>query len=356
MKKISRILSMVIVVGLIAAIPASTQILSGSSGESSDGINLPMIILVNRLELSEEQMEALHDILIDLLQEKETVDVLRAEFEEVMIEFNGTGEELDELLAAFREGQRALAEAMRESIEASLDEVRDLLSINQGIVLREALPELLDGGTLLGPDRSVGRLQNTPEMMGNRVPSLPMGRSGMMGQMQQAARGGQRQSPMQGSMSIDRRSGSGDRDSMSRMMQERVGDDTMLEMFGQRFGQGNDDVDTDTMMEQMRDRFEQFGDQVPAELREQLEDRLGGAIENLRQRLGRNFGGNLGQMGGRAGNVMPGQGDMGQLGGNSFPTQRLQSIHGEQFGEHGNLAELLEQLSEVLELKLEAIM
>ena len=336
MKKISRILSMVIVVGMIAAIPASTQILSGSGGESSDGINLPMLILVNRLELSEEQMEALQDILIDLLEEKETVDALRAEFKDVMIEFNGTGEELDELLATFREDQQALGDAMRESIETLLDEVRDLLSINQGIVLREALPELLGGGASLGPNRGADRLQNTPGMMGNRMPSLPMGRAGI-GQMQQALRGGQRQSPMQGGMSMSGRSGSFDRDSMAGMMQERLGGDTMPEMFGERFGQDSDARGVGTMLEQLQDRFEQLGDQVPEELRERLEDRFGGAIENLHKRLDRNFSGSFDRLGNRAGTAVPGQGVMRRL------------------GERGNPFELLEQMAEVLELKLEAM-
>jgi len=337
MKKISRILSMVIVVGLIAAIPASTQILSGSGGESSDESNLPMLILVNRLELSEEQMEVLQDILIDLLQEKETVDAVRAEFEQVMIEFNGTGEELDELLATFREDQGTVAEAMHESIEASVDEVRDLLSINQGIALRESLPELLGGGGgSLGPDRGVGQLQNSPGMMGNSMPSLPMGRSGM-GQMQQAPRGEQRQSPMQGSTRMDDRRGSFDRDSMSSMMQERFGNGTMPEMFGERFGQGRGNVGIGTMLGQLQDRFEQFGNQAPEELRERLEERFGGTIENLHEHLDRSFSGHLDRLGNRAGTAMPGQGVMGRL------------------GERGNPFELLEQLATVLELKLEAM-
>jgi len=232
-KKISRILSMVLVVGMIAAVPASTQILSEPGGESSDSGNLPMLILVNRLELSAEQMEELRDILTGLLEEKEGMDALRAEFEESMISFNGTGEELDELLAEFREDQGTLADAMRESIETSLDEVRDLLSINQGIALREVLPKLLGRGASLEPGRGVNRLQNTPEMMGNRMPSVPMRRD---------------------------------------------------------------------------------------------------------------FGSNLSQMGQLRGR--------GQFSGNSLPLQPLQSIQGGRLGEHGNMFELLEQVAEVLELKL----
>ncbi len=185
MKRVSRILSMVIVVGMIAAIPASTQILFGSGGEATDESNLPMLILVNRLEMSVEQMEGLLGILTDLLDEREQIDGLQSEFEDAMIEFNGTGEELDEMLATFREDQQALAEAMRESLATSLDDARDILSINQGIVLREALPALTGLGAVTGTDSRVGRLPHTAPMTEHRMPSAPMDR-GIRGSLDQA--------------------------------------------------------------------------------------------------------------------------------------------------------------------------
>jgi len=354
---------MVIVVGMIAAIPASTQILSGSSGESIVDNNLPMLILVNRLELSEEQMEALHNILTDLLEEKETVDGLQSEFEDVMIRFNGTREELDELLAAFREDQQALAEAMHESIEASLDEVRDLLSINQGIALREAFSEMLGRSVLLGSDRSVNHPQRAPGMMGNRMLAQLTGRSEIVvWQMQQEPRGGQMQTPMQSTATMGGRNGSFEQvpdrfgyDSTSSMMWKRFDNSTVPEMFGERFSQGIDDADIGAISEHLRDRIAQFEDKVPEGLRGQLAERFGVAVEDLTERLDRNFSGTLGQMDGRAGNVMPGQGSVGRFGGTSHPTQRLQSIHDEQFVERDNLFELLEQVADVLELKMEAM-
>ena len=266
---------MVIVVGMMVAIPASTQVLSGSGGESSEAVNLPILILVNRLELSVEQMEALRDILTNVLEEKDEMDRLRAEFDEVMIEFNGTGEELDELLTTFREDQQALVETVRESIGTSLDEARDLLSVNQGLVLRAALPEFMRAGAMwLG-----------------------------------APSGGRMQSSMHGGMRMAGRNGSFDRDSMLSMMQERMGDGTMMEEFGERMSQGLDDADVETMREQMQ-----------------------GRLERLRE------------LGGR-----------GQISGNSFAPQRGRSIRNGQLGERGNLFELLEQVAEVLELKLEAM-
>ena len=290
MKKISRILSMVIVVGMIAAIPASTQILSGSRSESSDESNLPMLILVNRLEMSEEQMKALHGILTDLLAEREQIDGLQSEFEDAMIAFSGTGEELDELLATFREDQQALAVTLRESLATSLDQARDILSINQGIVLREALPALSGRDTSVAPDRS---------MMGK------------MGQGMDAA----------------------DSETMREQMKQRI--------------------------EQMKERIEHLGNQVPEELRERMAGLLGGFVEGIRERLDGRFDSDADQADHR--NAMPMQGAMGQRGergqfsGNSLPMQRLQSDRDERAGEQVHLFEVLEQVAEVLELKLEAM-
>ncbi|MCK4570536.1 hypothetical protein KAT84_01170 [Candidatus Bipolaricaulota bacterium] len=371
MKKLSRILSMVIVVGMIAVIPASTQILSGSRGESSDGVNLPILVLVNRLELSEEQMEALQDLLSDLLEERETVDAFRAEFEDVMIKFNGKGEELDELLSTFREEQGALAEALHESVKASLDEARDLLSINQGIVLREALPELLGGGAFLGSDRGIDRLHYTAGTMANRMSMQPMGRAAMIEQMQQAHHGGRAgmQSPMQGNTRMDTRIESFDQeshrfgdDSMSSMMQERFGSDSMRQMPGERFGHDIDNVDTDMMMEQHGNGFghgQSDDHQVSEERCEPLDGHCGGAPKNHGEHGDRIFGSALTYLDHRAGNAILARGSHGQVqvggrgrfGGNSALTQRLQSIHTEQ----RDSFELLEQVVEVLQLKLGAM-
>lgn len=346
-KKIARILLMVMVVGMMAAIPASTQILSGGGGESADDDNLSMLISINRLELSAEQMKELQDILTGLLEEKEGMDVGRAEFEDVMIEFTGTREELDELLIAFREEQGAAAEALRESIESSLDAVRDLLSINQGIALREVLPELLSGGISRGTDRGTGQLQNMPWMMENHLQSLPMGRGGME---QQAQRSGQMQASTQGGTRIGMRGGSFESDATPGMMMERLGDAGTSQMSRERLGQDFDDLNADAMMEQMRARFEQFGDEFPDELLQQMEERFGDTAQGVGARLGRDFSGGLNRPESRSGSAMTYRGR-----GNSRSVQRGQMEHRGQLAEHGDLFELLEQVNDVLTLKLDAV-
>jgi hypothetical protein len=341
-KKISRILSMVLVVGLIAAIPASTQILDGSSIKAVGESDLPMLILVNRLELSEEQMNALNDILSDLVDEREEMAGLTAEFEGTMIEFSGTEEELDALLVTFREEQQALAEALGESIEVSLDKVRDLLSINQGLVLQEELPQLL-GGILMGSTRSNGRMKGGSQLMEPRMSSGSMGRAGMMSQ--RSSLGGQM--PMQAGSRSGTCSGECEDEAPSIRIQgqlgERMGGRVQEEaegMMGQRLGQNLDDETIGTMSERMQERFEQMGDQMP----ERMIERLGGSIEEFGAPMEHGF------MVGQSGNgAASGLERMGQRGGASVTMQHMQSTRS------GNLFDVFEQVADVLELKLEAM-
>lgn len=198
---------MVIVMGMIAVIPATSQPIFGSDSESADTGNLPMLILVNRLNLSDEQMQTLYDIISDLPGNREAIDVLRAEFEDVMIEFNGTDEQLDELLITFRQDQLALMEQIHASVAAALDDIRDLLSINQGMILRQALPRLLGAGNRRSFDQVCDRF------------------------------------------------GDG---SMPGMTQQRFGGDAMSEMMEQRFGRrghGRAVDDVESMIEQQRTRI-----------------------------------------------------------------------------------------------------
>jgi len=138
-----RIGSLVLLLGLIAAIPASTQVLFGSSGGNAEASNLPLLVLVNRMELTTGQMEEIHGLLEGLLEEREALELRRAKLEEEMIAFTGTAEQLDEILEAFRAESVEQAEAAREHVEEVIDQVKGILTLKQGEVLAEALPGLL---------------------------------------------------------------------------------------------------------------------------------------------------------------------------------------------------------------------
>jgi len=167
---------MAVVIGMIAVLPASAQVIPGAADDN----NMSLLIPINRLELTEDQMIGLHDILSGFLETRDGMDSLVPELEKGMIEFSGTGEELDELLATFREDQIVQMEALRESVASTLDGVRDLLSINQGIVLREELPGLLELGQGREMEAGSRRVQGVSSGMGQRMSANSMGRVGMM--------------------------------------------------------------------------------------------------------------------------------------------------------------------------------
>ena len=156
-----RIGSLVVLLSLIAAIPASTQVQLGSSDGNTEGGNLPLLVLVNRMELSPEQMEGIHGLLVGLLEERDAIDRRRAELEEEMIAFTGTAEELDEILEAFRVEMRARIEAAREQAEDAIDRIKEILTLKQGEILEELFPWLLADRTApaqrIGSGRMLGQ-------------------------------------------------------------------------------------------------------------------------------------------------------------------------------------------------------
>jgi len=137
-----RIASVVVLLAAIAAIPASTQVLYGARDSDAEGANLPLLVLVNRMELTPEQMEEIHGLLAGLLEERDALELRRAEFEQEMIEFTGTAEDLDEILEAFRTETEEQAQATREHATDVIDQIKGILTLKQGEVLMQFAPGL----------------------------------------------------------------------------------------------------------------------------------------------------------------------------------------------------------------------
>lgn len=131
------LLAMVLAVGLLTGIPSSAQLLPGAT---DTGVTLGMIVLINQMGLSIDQMRTLHEILTEMLTARDELQSSSDAFREIMITFDGTPDELEALLAAFRQEQRVLLAEVGTAWAASLHKVGDLLTLNQGRVLAEALP------------------------------------------------------------------------------------------------------------------------------------------------------------------------------------------------------------------------
>lgn len=143
MKTMSKVLSLAMVVGLIAAIPAGAQMFGRADAGSFEENNLPLLIAVNRMELTAEQMEEIHGILAGLLEERAQIEATRSEFEEEMVAFSGTAEELAEILETFRTEAGEQAAALQAAVSAAVDEIKDILTVNQWEALGETFPGLL---------------------------------------------------------------------------------------------------------------------------------------------------------------------------------------------------------------------
>ena len=170
MKQVNRIVSLAVVLGLLAIVPASAQ-----SGTTQDPSDLGLLITINRLELTTDQMQQIRDILAGVLDEANTLKESRSAFEQEMLRFNGTGEELDVLVEAFREGQVSQASTFQEKAQGALDDLKEVLTLKQGEILGGAFDHLLGTrfGTMVPQENKFqgGPLGMRGRAMGEQLPS-----------------------------------------------------------------------------------------------------------------------------------------------------------------------------------------
>jgi ElaB/YqjD/DUF883 family membrane-anchored ribosome-binding protein len=145
MKKVKLTLSLALIAGLLAIIPASAQVEASPEGGTSGTGNLQLLITINRMELSPTQMQEIHDILAGVLSEADTLKADRDAFTQEMLEFNGSTDELDAMLETFQEQMKDKTASVRESMQGALDEIKGILTIKQGEILSESLMPMRGG-------------------------------------------------------------------------------------------------------------------------------------------------------------------------------------------------------------------
>jgi len=128
-----------------------------TAATESEPLNLGLLLLVNRLQLTDEQMTEIHGILSELVEARGSlrvsVEAAQAAFTEEMVAFDGTAEELDAAIAAHREEMAALAEGVATARPAALTALGGVLTYEQGRMIEAAAPGLLGSG---GGARSLG--------------------------------------------------------------------------------------------------------------------------------------------------------------------------------------------------------
>jgi len=172
MKTANRVVSLVVILGLLAIVPASAQL---DTTQDIDTGNLGLLITINRLELTTDQMQQIRDILVGILDEANALKESSDPFEQQMLHFNGTGEELDVLVEAFREEQSTQASALQEKAQGALKDLKEILTLKQGETLGSAFDHLLGirfGTMALQEHRfQAGPLGMRGRAMGENLPS-----------------------------------------------------------------------------------------------------------------------------------------------------------------------------------------
>ena len=170
----SRVLAVALIVGLLAGIPSSAQMLPRGNDEE---VNLGMLVLINQMALSIDQMEALHGVLTGMLASTEEMPGSTEAFRETMIAFVGTPDELETLLGTFWQERRTILAEIGTVWAASLKEIGDVLTLNQGLVLKAALPTtrlpIVSGGHERRPSHDAPlRAIGTDDAVGSRIREL----------------------------------------------------------------------------------------------------------------------------------------------------------------------------------------
>lgn len=225
MKRLKKAVPFIALAVAVVMIPvlATTFSSNGTSAAPSatSDVNLDLVLLVNRMELTKDEMQALHDILVDLAGQRAALETAleekRIAFEAEMLAFRGTSEELDARLEAHQTEIRALVESTRDAAAAAFEKLGDLLTYNQGLLLEQVLPRL--DGSLAGDLREwaatseAGQSARLRFMMRDPArasgepgseQTLPEGTSGRVGQTwrgqagpQVGAQAGQAPNPLQ---------------------------------------------------------------------------------------------------------------------------------------------------------------
>ncbi len=95
----SQVLVVLVAMGLLVGFPAGAQ--RHGPGDDVD-VCLETLVLVNRMALSVDQMQALRDILTNMLSSTEPLQTFTRQFRDTMIAFRGTPDQFEETLQAFR--------------------------------------------------------------------------------------------------------------------------------------------------------------------------------------------------------------------------------------------------------------
>jgi len=160
MKRAKLTLALAVAIGLFAAIPAIAQTTVAANADE-----LGIAITINKLEMTSTQMQQVHDTLAGVLSQGNALKGKRDAFTKQMIEFTGSSTDLETALENFKSQMADQTQAFQENVKQALDQLKGILTIEQGEILRSAFLK----GANFGLE---GKL---PVGMGPRSPAMKPG-------------------------------------------------------------------------------------------------------------------------------------------------------------------------------------
>lgn len=137
MKRFALFLTVTLITGLMTGIPLFAQ----GPGDDQGGERLRLVILIDQLELTPTQMSEVHDILAGLIEPDLTDDLAssREGLYQDLLRFNGSREELKELLEDYKDELTEHGASIKGRVEEAFGQLKDVITIRQGEILKAAL-------------------------------------------------------------------------------------------------------------------------------------------------------------------------------------------------------------------------
>lgn len=130
-----------------------------------------LLMLINLMELTKDQMTQLKDITSALLGIQKEIRTAQEELKDFLLGFQGSREEFQKAVAPFGEKLKGAREAFQAKTEDSLSQIKSILTIKQGEVLIGFLTQ--SEQVLVGEEEIVDVDKVIPEKLGFEFWSCP---------------------------------------------------------------------------------------------------------------------------------------------------------------------------------------
>lgn len=104
-------------------------------------VEIELLKLINELGLTREQLQALQRIVSDLRAKRQAIVQAQLEMRDFLLAYAGPPEGLAEALEPYEGRVEEARRAFREALRRSIEQLKDLLTLRQGEVLRDFLQE-----------------------------------------------------------------------------------------------------------------------------------------------------------------------------------------------------------------------